>query len=116
LLKTEAEEISTITSKPIREFAAKAGRHQPYSYEMKKTLEGKCLFLYDKTCLIYPSRPLTCRFYPFQLHTIDRGESVFSYTEECPSLGKGKTLTEKDFNHLLQEAKDKLEANRAKPF
>lgn len=113
LLKSEAEAISRITSKTITEFARKTTGNKLYAYEMKKTAaQGKCLFLMDKTCTIYPSRPLICRFYPFQLKTARMGQSTFSDTRECPGIGKGAQLRKGYFEALFEEANDRLAAER----
>lgn len=113
LLEHEAETISRITSKPIDEFARKTTGRRPYAYEMKKTAaKEKCLFLNDKTCIIYPSRPLICRFYPFQLSTATARQSTFSKTKECPGIGKGVQLRRSYFKVLFEEAQNRLTAER----
>jgi Fe-S-cluster containining protein len=110
-LKSEAETISRITSKTIEDFTRKTADHKLYAYEMKKTdIQGKCVFLKDKTCTIYPWRPLICRFYPFQLRTARTRHSTFSCTEECPGVRKGAQLGKSYFEALFEEAKDRLAA------
>jgi Fe-S-cluster containining protein len=113
LLQHEAETISRITSKPIEEFARKTTGRRPYAYEMKKTAtKGKCQFLKDKTCIIYRSRPLICKFYPFQLKTARTGQGTFSNTKECLGVGKGVQLRRSYFEVLFEEAYDRLTAER----
>ena len=81
----------------------------PYCYEMEKDNEGRCFFLKDNQCTIYTLRPLICRFYPFELKfDQDKNTHVFNFTLECPEIGKGKLLTEKDFKELFLLAKEKL--------
>lgn len=109
MLESEANRISTFTSKPIKKFLVKIEGHEPYVYEMKKTAkEGKCVFLKENLCTIYSSRPLICRFYPFELRTTENGKREFLYTMECPGLGKGRRLQKIYFKNLLQQ----LEASR----
>ncbi|MCW3999141.1 MAG: YkgJ family cysteine cluster protein [Candidatus Bathyarchaeota archaeon] len=109
LLEAEAEEISAQTGLPIEDFAAEIAGNAPYIYEMKKPQGGKCFFLKDNRCSIYTARPLICRFYPFELRfDPDRGIHVFSYTQECPTINKGKTLGKKDFEALYLLAKQRL--------
>jgi len=105
-LTIEANRISISTSKPIEEFATKIGDHAPYAYEMKKTVkEGKCVFLEKKRCIIYPLRPLICRFYPFELKITRNGKYEFLYTKECPGIGNGERLTKGYFKNLLEQLK-----------
>lgn len=104
LLYTEAKRIAEVTSKPIDEFAEEIAGHEPYVYSMKKTAEeGKCVFLKEEHCTIYASRPLICRFYPFELRVAEGGEREFLYTTECPGTGKGRRLTEKYFRRLFRQ-------------
>jgi Fe-S-cluster containining protein len=114
LLNTEAEQIAKATSQPISKFAAKT-RKAPYAYEMKKTAEdGKCVFLENNRCTIYSLRPLICRFYPFELKTLQSGKYKFLFTEECPGINKGKMLSEAYFKKLfrLAHAKYTVDSNR----
>ena len=113
LLTAEAEQIATATSQSIAKFAEQIEGKAPYSYEMKKTLEnGKCVFLAKNRCAIYSLRPLICRFYPFELKLAANGKYSFLYTNECPSIGKGKTLSKNYFKELFQLARTKTKAQR----
>ena len=109
ILEREAEQVSEITSKPIEEFATNIEGNEPYVYEMKKTKsEGRCLFLKQNTCTIYASRPLICRFYPFQLRAVKNRIYRFSCTEECPGMNRGKQLGKNYFENLFQQAYGQL--------
>ena len=66
-METEAKKIAAYTSCFIHDFSTIVKDKLPYVYEMKKTSEGKCVYLKDKQCIIYPLRPLICMFYPFEL-------------------------------------------------
>jgi len=113
LLSAEAEQIATVTSQPINEFAVQVDGKAPYGYEMKKTLEnGKCVFLSQNRCTIYPLRPLICRFYPFELKMAANKTYRFRCTDECPSIGKGKVLGKNYFEELFQLARVKTQAQR----
>ena len=81
----------------------------PYVYEMKKTSEGKCVFLKDNQCSIYPLRPLICMFYPFELKFDEDKELYnFDFTLECPGINQGKVFQEKDFKKLFKLAQERL--------
>jgi Fe-S-cluster containining protein len=108
LLKPEAEQIAKATFKPILAFAEKIENRTPYVYEMKKTPEdGKCVFLENNRCTIYPLRPLICRFYPFELKIARGGNYIFLFTEECPGINKGRILSETYFKKIFRLAQAK---------
>jgi len=101
LLKIEADHISKRTLIDLDEFAEKIEGFEPYVYQMRKTEDGKCLFLKDNSCSIYQIRPLICRFYPFQLKNLGNNRYAFTYTGECPSIGKGPQLKKDFFERLF---------------
>lgn len=109
LLELEAKHIASQTSRPIADFSAEINDNLPYRHEMKKTSEGKCIFLKENQCTIYPLRPLICMFYPFDLKL---GKSkkmyVFDFTLECPMIGQGRDFNRKDFERLFELAKERL--------
>jgi Fe-S-cluster containining protein len=108
LLESEAKEISARTCLPKEAFTKSVENKHPYGFEMKKN-EGKCFFLKDNQCSIYSSRPLICRFYPFELKFDFKNRVyVFSFTYECPSIGKGKVVTRADFEGLFLLAQGRL--------
>ena len=104
LLAKEAEQISETTSQPTPNFAVKIRDREPYSYEMKKTENGKCVFLKNDRCTIYEVRPLICRFYPFELQGSHGENYQFLFTEECPGIGKGRVLGEDCFRNMFRLA------------
>jgi Fe-S-cluster containining protein len=108
LLRLEADRISKTRSQPIKEFARRIKDHEPYVYEVRKTSEGKCVFLMGNDCLIYALRPLICRFYPFELKTTENGKHEFSYTEECKGVGKGGARGRAYFENLFQQANNQF--------
>jgi Fe-S-cluster containining protein len=108
-LRTDAQTISRLISKPVGTFAREVEGHAPYTYEMRKTgKEPKCFFLEAASCSVYEKRPLVCRFYPFELRTMKDGKPRFFFTEECPALGKGKTLQRDYFEKLFNRADGQL--------
>jgi len=103
LLDIEAERVSEETSIGLDAFAEEIEGSEPYVYLMKKTEDGGCVFLRDKSCSIYKIRPLTCRFYPFQLQEIGSNRYLFSYTDECPGIGSGLCLKRSFFEGMFRD-------------
>jgi Fe-S-cluster containining protein len=112
LLRSEANKISIATNKPISEFASKIANKTPYSYEMTKTEKGNCPFLKNNQCTIYPQRPLICHFYPFELKNTNNQPHEFHHTNECPGIGKGKTLKKTHYQKLFQLANYRVRVER----
>jgi Fe-S-cluster containining protein len=108
-LKNEAEKISLQAGQPIACFSVEVNGKHPYVYEMKKSSEGKCVFLKNNQCSIYSSRPLICMFYPFELKFNENKESHdFEFTVECPGVNQGKLLDKADFKRLFDIAQERL--------
>lgn len=109
LLASEAKNISAKTHLLIENFSIEVIDSDLYVYEMEKP-KGRCFFLKDNRCSIYESRPLICRFYPFELRfNPDRDMHVFNYTLECPAINKeGKLLAKQNFEELFLLAKERL--------
>jgi Fe-S-cluster containining protein len=103
-MRSEADRISRKTFKEIAEFAERIEGFEPYAYIIRKTDQGRCIFLKDNTCMIYPARPLVCRFYPFELN-MEGTKHVFAYSAECPAIGKGPRVKKEYFRRLFEMAK-----------
>lgn len=101
LLRVEAERIMRFTGKSVGLFAEKVVGFEPYIFEMRKNVDGKCVFLEGNQCSIYGVRPLICVFYPFELKEAGEGKFVFSFTAECPAVGKGHKLGKVYFEKLF---------------
>jgi len=109
LLESEVKIIASQTKLDITAFSFQIADKLPFCYEMKKTAEGKCVFLKENKCTIYPMRPLICRFYPFELKfEKDNQLHVFDFTLECPGIGQGKDFSKIDFERLFDLAQERL--------
>jgi Fe-S-cluster containining protein len=111
LLKVEASRLSKKTLKQIGEFADEVEGYGPYVYEMKKTKNGKCMFLVGSFCSIYEVRPLICRFYPFELKPAGNNRYIFACSDECPSIGQGPELKRDYFERLLARSTKLMKAD-----
>jgi Fe-S-cluster containining protein len=109
LLEAEAKILASHTSRDVTDFSFQIADKLPFEYEMKKTSEGKCVFLKKSRCTIYQMRPLICRFYPFELK-FDKYKQlhVFDFTLECPGIGQGKDFSIIDFENLFDLAQERL--------
>lgn len=109
LLECEAEKIADHTRQPKHDFSVPIAGKAPYVHEMRKSGDGKCVFLKENRCSIYPLRPLICMFYPFELKPRENTElHNFDFTVECPTIGKGAVLTKRDFKKLFDAAQERL--------
>jgi Fe-S-cluster containining protein len=109
LLESEATAISAETYLSKQDFTKQITGKTPYCYEMVKGSDGKCFFLKDNQCSIYTLRPLICRFYPFELKfEQENDQHIFSFTLECPKIGKGKQMCRKDFEELFLLAMERM--------
>jgi Fe-S-cluster containining protein len=113
LFKTEVEQIVKPTGRQIFNFAVKIEDNAPYSYEMKKRKNGKCVFLKNNRCTIYSLRPLICRFYPFELKVMHNRKYTFLYTNECPGINKGQVLNEGYYRMMFLLAHGKFRSPAA---
>ena len=71
----------------------------------KDELKGNCIFLKDKMCTVYKSRPSQCRTWPFwneNMKTKLWNENIKSF---CPGIGKGKLIQ-------ANEIEKKIKADR----
>ncbi|MEM2105789.1 MAG: YkgJ family cysteine cluster protein [Candidatus Bathyarchaeia archaeon] len=111
ILKTEAEKIAEKTRMCLEAFAEEVKGFEPYVYKMRKTADGKCIFLNKNQCVIYAYRPLICRFYPFELKETSKGTYAFAHTKECPGIGKGKMLKRSFFEKLFKRFRNLMAEN-----
>tara|TARA_Y100000741_G_scaffold173610_1_gene131579 strand:- start:226 stop:687 length:462 start_codon:yes stop_codon:yes gene_type:complete len=69
----------------------------------RQSLKGKCIFLKNKKCTVYKSRPSQCRTWPFW----NENMNVKIWNEEisinCPGIGKGKKIKSNLINKFLKE-------------
>ena len=69
----------------------------------KKNLNGKCIFLKNKRCTVYESRPSQCKTWPFwneNMHAKVWNEDI---AVNCPGIGKGKKIKSDTIKKFLKE-------------
>tara|TARA_B100001250_G_C19549440_1_gene678329 strand:- start:59 stop:520 length:462 start_codon:yes stop_codon:yes gene_type:complete len=69
----------------------------------KKSLKGKCVFLKNKKCTVYKSRPSQCRTWPFWNENMNVKVWNEDISINCPGIGKGKKITSNLINKFLKE-------------
>ena len=60
--------------------------------ELKKN-KGDCIFLKDKRCTVYKSRPIQCRTWPFWPENMNIKTWNNDISKNCPGIGKGKIVS-----------------------
>ena len=69
----------------------------------KSELNGKCIFLKNKKCSVYNSRPSQCRTWPFWNENMNAKVWNEDISINCPGIGKGKIINQKKIDTLLKE-------------
>jgi Fe-S-cluster containining protein len=104
----EVDLISEFTGLKADAFSRPTGKGL-YTHAIKK-VNGVCIFLRDRSCLIYEVRPLVCVFYPFSMGLKD-GRLRFELTRErCPGIGEGEVLGREYFEGLFQAYRSVMES------
>ena len=71
----------------IKKFCSKKNG---YLHLKEKDKTGNCIFLNDKKCTIYVSRPEQCRTWPFWPENMNSKTWKNDIVNFCPGIGKGK--------------------------
>ena len=69
----------------------------------KYELNGNCIFLKDRKCSVYNSRPTQCRTWPFWNENMNPKVWNEDIAINCPGIGKGKLIKSKKIERFLKE-------------
>ena len=69
----------------------------------KNNYNGNCIFLDDKKCSVYSSRPSQCRTWPFWNENMNAKIWNEDISINCPGIGKGKKIKSDIIKKLLKE-------------
>ena len=69
----------------------------------KYKINGNCIFLKDKKCTVYNSRPTQCRTWPFWNENMNAKVWNEDIAINCPGIGKGKLIKSKTIERFLKE-------------
>jgi Fe-S-cluster containining protein len=103
LLENEVNRITKNTGLHTLEFASPISGMGNYSHKIKKR-NGVCIFLKNKACRIYNAKPAACELYPFSVSK-NNSMLVFDISEDCPGIGLGECILDKEFTKLSVVAK-----------
>ncbi len=82
---------------------------------LKKREDGSCIFLRNNLCTIYPSRPMTCRTFPFTF-SIKNGCLKYGLAtrakEICPGVKANQEVDERRLAEIGWDAVTELEEYR----
>ena len=73
--------------------------------ELKKN-NGNCIFLNEKRCTVYKSRPVQCRTWPFWNENMNAKTWNNNISKNCPGIGKGKIIKKDQILKFLKQDKD----------
>jgi len=89
-----------------KEFAVKSG-----PYVKLRKVDGYCYFFdpYEKTCEIYPYRPVSCKLYPV-IYVLGKGPSIdhncpMAYTVSKSELTRKGKLLEQHLSKIFKRAR-----------
>lgn len=80
------------------------GTYQMISLKEKSNYD--CIFLSKSGCIIYSSRPVQCRTYPFWKNIIESQKSWNEESHSCPGIGKGNRIPCNEIEKAMKENED----------
>ena len=69
----------------------------------KPEFKGNCIFLKEKKCSVYISRPSQCRTWPFWNDNMNAKIWNEDISINCPGIGKGKLIRKKEIDTFLKK-------------
>ncbi len=100
----EILEIANALDMPLDEFSRQYVRKLGNRYSIKEKINTyDCIFLRDKKCLVYQSRPTQCRTYPFWPEILQSKETWEEEARECEGISEEAPLI--PFEQIQQKSK-----------
>jgi len=85
----------------IKTYCRKVSLGFGYRISLLEKENYDCIFLTDKGCSCYDSRPLQCRTYPFWPSIVNNESSWLNEANSCPGINKGEKVSEKQIKKNL---------------
>ncbi|MDC7246292.1 MAG: YkgJ family cysteine cluster protein [Sphaerochaetaceae bacterium] len=110
LSMNDLQRLCSFTQKPVKDFVAEfcikvpMGSHHYLS--LKERDNHDCIFLGEKGCTVYESRPVQCSTYPFWAHVLSSGKSWEEEKKWCPGIGKGVLHSKEKIDEQLSLRKE----------
>lgn len=102
-LKTLCNHFSMDEETFIKTYCRKVHLGFGYRISLLEKENYDCIFLTEKGCSCYESRPLQCRTYPFWPSIVKDKESWEAEAKSCPGINKGQIIKEKDIKKQLDK-------------
>ena len=90
-IKKLSDNLKVSTKKFVRDYCDKTNGYI-HLKELKEN-QGDCIFLVNKRCSVYKSRPIQCRTWPFWPENMNTKTWNNEISKNCPGIGKGKIIS-----------------------
>lgn len=68
-----------------------------------------CIFWENGKCIIYNSRPVQCRTFPFWINYLEEEKDWKALAIDCPGIGRGAVVTKEEIEmKILERQKEKF--------
>ena len=104
VLPSEAERIAKFLQISLDEFAAKYLRKAGSHDSLIELPDGRCIFYGNRTCIIYPVRPIQCRTFPFWDSIIATPEAWERCGRTCPGIDKDELHSAEEIERIVRSS------------
>ena len=88
----------------LKKFTQKFCDKKNKYYHLKEiNKNGDCIYLIDKRCSVYKSRPIQCRTWPFWKENLNSKEWRLDIYNFCPGIGKGKFFSKENIQKIINK-------------
>ena len=104
LSKKDLTRLSKFFNKSVKKFKNLYCHNSEGYFHLKEIYKnGNCIFLKNKKCTVYTSRPSQCRTWPFWKDNMNVKVWNQDISINCPGIGKGKVIKRKEIDKFLKE-------------
>ena len=103
LSKKDLKKLAKFFAIPIKKFELEyCQKTNDFTHLKEINKNGNCIFLDNKRCSVYKSRPTQCRTWPFWANNMNSKTWNKEVINFCPGIGKGKIINRKSIEKLLK--------------